>query len=184
MEIERYRFVFKVTSPRKTKLGDFRFHSEKMALPEITVNSDLNPYAFLFTFLHELAHLHVFKQWGTEVKAHGSEWKSSFQKLLLLAIRHELFPQELLEEILKFIAAPKASTSATPSLMKAFHKFDKAGILQFYLEDVKDGAVFIFQNRYFRRLRKKRTRVLCVDLQNERNYLISAMAQISTDSPS
>ena len=43
-----------VTKQRLTKHGDFRFHPNKK--PIITVNNSLNPYRFLITLLHELAH--------------------------------------------------------------------------------------------------------------------------------
>ena len=50
---------FKVVRGRKTKLGDFRYGSD-LPKPIITVNGDLNPYAFLITALHEFAHYHTY----------------------------------------------------------------------------------------------------------------------------
>ena len=50
---------FKISKPRKTKLGDFRIDPGKK-LPTITVNGNLNEYSFLVTTIHEFAHLHTF----------------------------------------------------------------------------------------------------------------------------
>ena len=52
---KKYQFRLKITAPRKTKLGDYRFRaSNKTHL--ITINCNLNPYAFLIVYLHEVAH--------------------------------------------------------------------------------------------------------------------------------
>lgn len=178
-EIERYDFLFKVSKHRVTKWGDFKVRCDQSRLPEVTVNGSLNKYSFLFTFLHELAHLHTFKEHGPKVKPHGDQWKVNFQDLLLLAIRYNLFPDNVLEELLKFIASPKASVSASPSLMKALAVFDQTNSEAIvYLEDLANGLYFEFRARRFRKIRKKRTRVLCQALDNGSNYLISASAEI------
>ena len=51
---------------RKTKHGDFSVN--KNGKRKITINSDLNPYRFLITLLHEISHLFVFKIYGFKVK--------------------------------------------------------------------------------------------------------------------
>ena len=85
----------------------------------------------------------------------------------------------ILEEVLKFIASPKASATATPSLIKAFSTFDtNVTSTRFYLEDLEDGMFFEFKERRFRKIRRKRTRVLCQALDNGCNYLISSLAEI------
>ena len=66
-----------VTKQRQTKHGDFRFHPSKK--PMITVNDSLNPYRFLITLLHEIAHFRVSLEFGNRVKPHGVEWKRAFQ---------------------------------------------------------------------------------------------------------
>jgi len=45
----------RIAKPRKTKLGDFRA-GKIPAQTKISVNSDLNQFAFLITLLHEVAH--------------------------------------------------------------------------------------------------------------------------------
>ena len=70
-----------ITRKRNTKHGDFR------ALPkgghQITVNEMPNPYRFLITTLHEIAHLIAFKDFGPRIKPHGKEWKHVFRKIML-----------------------------------------------------------------------------------------------------
>ena len=62
---------FKIVAPRSTKLGDFRASSKNDGKPQITINGDLNPYSFLITTLHELAHLKTFHSYGAGVNPHG-----------------------------------------------------------------------------------------------------------------
>src|SRR5690606_37915756 len=67
-------FVLKITRSRSSKVGDFtgcRHHS----IHRITINRDLNPYLFLITYVHEVAHLRTFLHYGTRVEPHGEEWK-------------------------------------------------------------------------------------------------------------
>ena len=61
-----------ISSPRKTKLGDFKVIGNKLI---ISVNNNLNKYAFLITFTHELAHAFVFKKHKNSVNPHGDSWK-------------------------------------------------------------------------------------------------------------
>ena len=73
--IDTHNFTLKIVNQRQTKHGDFR------KLPngrfQITVNNNLNPYQFLLTLVHEIAH-HVTHQKFGIVQAHGKEWKTVF----------------------------------------------------------------------------------------------------------
>src|SRR5689334_10544417 len=66
-------FELKITKSRQTKVGDFTSRRTK-SHPRITLNHDLNPYLFLVTFVHEVAHLHVYLRHGNRVDPHGDEW--------------------------------------------------------------------------------------------------------------
>jgi SprT protein len=100
---------FKIVNPRATKLGDFRpgMRGEKS---QITVNGDLNPYAFLVTTLHEFAHLKVFLKFGLTVKPHGDEWKTIYRELLLPAIDSRLLPNDILNALVNSLTNTKASS--------------------------------------------------------------------------
>ena len=86
--------VVKVKKERKTRHGDYR------RLPsgkhQITINSNLNPYRFLITLIHEIAHFETYKSYGKKIKPHGPEWKSVFQQLMLGFLRPEVFPSDVL----------------------------------------------------------------------------------------
>ena len=177
--IDTYKFSFTVTKERKTKLGDVRVRTGET--PKITVNSTLNCYAFLITFLHELAHLAVYEQYGRKVKPHGIEWKNQFQDFLLITIKHQLFPDELLKEVLLFTNNPKASTAASPDLMKALAKYDlnTTNEKKIYLDDIPVGHTFIFRSQLYKKLEKRRTRVLCERIIDKRQYTISGHAEVN-----
>ena len=78
--IEELDIAVKVTKSRNTKLGDFRVTRKGEYL--ISINYDLNEYAFLITLTHEIAHAFVWQKYKSKVYPHGSEWKNTFKKLL------------------------------------------------------------------------------------------------------
>ena len=69
--------VIKVVKPRKTKLGDFRYSFDNKCI--ITINDDLNPFSFLITLTHEIAHAFVYKEFKGNVASHGKQWKEVFK---------------------------------------------------------------------------------------------------------
>jgi len=79
--IEQEEVHFKIVNERKTRHGDYRRALDGRHL--ITINASLNPYGFLVTTIHELAHLIAYKNYGRRIKPHGKEWKYCFQHLML-----------------------------------------------------------------------------------------------------
>ena len=73
-------FDFIVSKTRDSKLGDYRFSPQKGH--QITVNHNLNPYSFLVTYLHEVAHLLTYQTYKNKVLPHGNEWKKAFHDVL------------------------------------------------------------------------------------------------------
>ena len=53
--LEQSKIEIKIMRKRKTKHGDFRINSKGETL--ITLNATENPYQFLITLIHEMAHL-------------------------------------------------------------------------------------------------------------------------------
>ena len=79
--LQHYKVHLTISRRRESILGDYRHaHSDKNH--RISVNGNLNKYAFLITLLHELAHLFTYEQYGHRVQAHGREWKDEFGKIL------------------------------------------------------------------------------------------------------
>ncbi|MFM7725297.1 MAG: SprT-like domain-containing protein, partial [Flavobacteriales bacterium] len=81
----------KIAGVRSSKLGDYRPLSDGRG-HRITVNHDLNPFSFLITFTHEVAHLHCFLKYGPRHDAHGKEWKDEFRQLLGHFLDRQIFP--------------------------------------------------------------------------------------------
>ena len=79
---EQHQFELRVVRPRRTRLGDFTKKPHER--PRITINSNLNPYSFLITYLHEVAHHIVYSvRYKKKIAPHGPEWKQAFRELLL-----------------------------------------------------------------------------------------------------
>lgn len=171
-----YRFEFKITKGRQTKLGDYRFHPVKKA-HVVSVNNNLNPFAFLITYIHEVAHLVVYNEHKNRVSPHGGEWKSAFQQLMLPMLRDDVFPDDILRVLARHMKNPKASSYSDPRLIAVLSLYDKdqKGIL---LSEVKTNEQFIFNKRHFTKLELRRTRVVCKEEKTGKRYLISQTAKV------
>lgn len=173
---EKLGFEFKVKKARQTKLGDYRYepYSDRHT---ITINNDLNPFSFLVTYLHEVAHLIAFKKYGNRVAPHGKEWKQCFVEVAQPMLSEEVFDPRVLAALNRYFANPKASSCSDPVLYNILKKFDGKEVLQ--LQDIPIGGVFSFNKRAFKKLEKKRTRSICLELESNRKYAIAEIAEIA-----
>ena len=168
-----YPVKFKIVKPRKTKLGDFRVEHGKYT---ITVNGDLNPYEFLITTIHEIAHLETYVAYGRKVKPHGEEWKLSFTNLLFPFYQNQVFPKPIEEALSRYLTNPKASSCADQNLVKALRLYsDKKSLL---VEDLQEGETFQLNNFTFVRGKKARTRYKCKEVNSGRFYMVNGIAEI------
>jgi len=175
---EKHQFHLKIAKSRRSKLGDFRAVNGKYSY-RISVNGDLNPYHFLITLTHEVAHLIVWDKHQNHVQPHGKEWQTAYAHLLKKVVELVPFPKEIETQIIKHIARPKASSCSDPELYKCLKKYDESPDQLTYLEDLKEGELFCLQNiRIFKRGKKKRSRFECLDQQNGKTYLISGHASV------
>lgn len=170
-------FELKITKSRQTKVGDFTSRRTKLH-PRITLNNDLNPFLFLVTYVHEVAHLRVYLQFGNRVDPHGDKWKTTFTDLMVPLLWESVFPEEILHELRRHMINPKASSFADTDLTQAFRKFDKNSS-QMVLSELPEGSIFRLQGRYFRKGKLRRTRVLCREMQSKKDYLVPADALVS-----
>lgn len=172
-------FHFFVKKPRNTKLGDFRYHSGQ-SIQTITLNEDLNPYQFLLTLIHEVAHLRAFAKHGTSHAPHGSEWKALFKQLLEPVLTESTFPRDILVPLKLHMRNPSASSARDLFLMKEMSKYDvrspKEGAL--FLADLAPQTHFLLAGRKFKKGLTRRTRVLCEELATGKKYLVSRLAQV------
>ena len=173
-----YPFQFKTSSKRSTKLGDYRYYPKERS-HTITVNNDLNPYSFLVTYIHEVAHRVTFEQHGKKVRPHGSEWKLTFKHLMLPLLNTSVFPEDILKPLAAYLKNPSATTHANIPLLNALRQYDAQHQESLNtLAEVAIGEKFIFQKRTFEKLQTKRTRVVCREVISNRNYLISVVAEV------
>ena len=172
-----YGFHLKITRPRNSKLGDYRAprgnHGHR-----ITVNGNLNQYAFLLVFLHEVAHLIVQEKHGRDVLPHGIEWKHYFRELTAPFLITEIFPPALLRVVATHMKNPKASTAGDPQLTKALRMYDYGDLVK-TVDDLDEGDRFTLKNgRVFEKGEKRRTRHRCIELASGKSYLVSGSAEV------
>lgn len=174
---QRHPFEFKLTKTRQSKVGDFTTRSFRK--PRITLNHDLNPFLFLITYIHEVAHYHVLLKFGHRVEAHGDEWKGTFKDLMEPMLQESVFPAEILHELRSHMANPKASSFADSKLTKILRQYDPEHTQQIALEEVPEGSIFKLNGKYFKKGKIRRTRVLCREVKTKRQYLVPTDALIS-----
>jgi SprT protein len=173
--ISTYNIKFKISRPRKTKLGDYRF-DPRTKVHSISVNSDLNPFAFLITLIHELAHYRQYVGNRRRVAPHGDEWKTEFRTLMAPILEENIFPMEVAEHLKKHMINPKASCSDI-HLMRLLEPYNEEVSLK--LEDLQDGVVFQIENgKIFKRGQKGRTRFQCVEISTNRKWFVHALTKV------
>jgi SprT protein len=170
-------FHFKVARKRNTKLGDYR-HDRRNASHTITINHDLNSYSFLITYIHEVAHLLTTERSRRKVSPHGTEWRANFKELMEPVLTDLIFPTDVLGPLQKHMKNPKASTYADPKLVSALRKYDRHGDDLIPLSALEEGDIFEFNQRVYKKLNLRRTRVMCQESASSRKYLISKMALV------
>ena len=183
----RSRFQLKFKRPRNSKLGDFRTPRGNNGVCCITLNGDLNPYQMLITFVHEFAHYTVYTNHPKRhLEPHGEEWKQTFAQLLLPYLKPEIFPQEIIDALVKHLEHIKASSTADQNLAKILKKYDSPSFDPKLptVEDLPEGTVFRLKNgMILRKGPKRRTRYLCECLDNGRGYAVSGMAEVIQEMP-
>jgi len=172
----------KITRGRSSKYGDYRPH-EKGDGHHITVNHDLNPFSFLITFVHEVAHLHCFIRYKHRHEPHGREWKEEFRILLSEFIRMKVFPEDIESALNSYIQNPAASSCSDMHLHRTLKKYDPKGPEEiFHLEDLEQGEIFRINLsrsvQLFRKGARKRTRYHCTEIKSGREYMVSALAEV------
>ncbi|MCX8080422.1 MAG: SprT-like domain-containing protein [Bacteroidia bacterium] len=164
-----YKISLRITRDRCTKLGDYSPKSAK-GVPSITINHNLNPYAFLITLVHEFAHHFNYLKHGLNVEPHGHEWKREYAVLLSEFMRMDIFPPDLLHALKKHIQNPPASSCADPFLQKilSFYDEDDGSIP---IEHLPVNALFEFRNKVYKKEQLRRKRILCTCRETRKQYL-------------
>lgn len=169
---------FAITTPRSTKLGDYRAPQQGETKHRISVNGNLNPYNFLITTLHEFAHLRTFVAYGFRIKPHGEEWKTEFRKLLWPAIQTGLLPKDIEIALMTSLTNMKASSCTDTQLSRVLRQYDKREQGEIILEDIPKNTTFVLQGKTFIKGELRRTRFLCTEVPSKRQFLIHSLATI------
>ncbi len=176
--LKQYKVHLTITRARESVLGDYRSR-EYQKNHRISVNGNLNKYAFLITLLHELAHLLTYEQYKNKVLSHGKEWKKSFGILLHEFITKKLFPANVEKVLLKTLHNPAASSCADASLLRVLKEYDKVGLRKLFVEELPPGAFFSIKGeRVFKKGEKRRTRYICVEMATGKEYLFSGVYEV------
>jgi SprT protein len=173
--LQKHRVQLTVTKNRATILGDYR-PANGIQGHRISVNGGLNPFAFLITLLHELAHLNTFLEYGHRIAPHGPEWKRQFGNLLNEYIKSNLFPSDIRVALEKTLKNPAASSCGDLELMRVLDRYSPAKPDLKRIEELESGSRFqIKGGRTFIRGEKRRTRYLCEEVGVGKQYLFPAI---------
>lgn len=175
--IDYFQCEFKISKGRRTKLGDYR-HPFQGNGHKISVNNNLNPYAFLVTTVHEFAHLLTWNEHKSKVKPHGNEWKMNFKRMMKPFFDLEVFPLEIKHVIVAYLNNPSASSCTDLTLARALKKYDRKTD-SISVEELPFQAVFTLQDgRSFKKEEKIRKRYRCTCLTTGKIYLFNPLAVV------
>jgi hypothetical protein len=175
--LHQYKVHLTITRERKSVLGDYR-HATIHKNHRISVNGNLNPYAFLITLVHELAHLVTFTEYGHKVQPHGREWKNCYALLLKDFLGKEIFPPLVEHALQKSMHDLPASSCADEDLMRILKKFDPHNGLVM-VESLSEGQLFdIGEGRIFKKGKKLRKRYQCTEVKTGKLYLFSPIYEV------
>ncbi|MGZ3952143.1 MAG: SprT-like domain-containing protein, partial [Flavisolibacter sp.] len=140
----------------------------------ISVNGNLNKFAFLITLLHELAHLLAFENFGNRIAPHGREWKDIFGKLLAQFIEHNIFPHDIKRSLLDSLHDPAASSCSDENLLRVLKRYDESQTHLVFVEQIPEGSLFrTHDGKVFRKGEKIRKRYRCEEVKTKKIYLFS-----------
>lgn len=171
--LQHYHVHLTVAKERKSVLGDYR-HRTGVQNHRISVNGNLNKYAFLITLLHELAHLLAFEKFGNRIAPHGKEWKLVFAQLLAQFIEHNVFPQDIKTSLTNSLHNPAASSCSDEDLLRVLKRYDEKETLLVFVESLPEGSLFKTPDgKIFRKGERIRKRYKCEEVRTKRIYLFS-----------
>jgi hypothetical protein len=176
--IFEYDFKLIIKGDRKSKWGDFKSKYKNYNFPAVTVNGTLNKYAFLITYIHEVAHCKTFREYGRKVEPHGIEWKKNFQYLMKDFLNTDIFPLDLLYALRKHLVNPPASATADVELYKILSSYDENKNSSITIEHLKDGDTFEFEGETYQRISVRRKRIECIQLSTKRKYLFQPIVEV------
>lgn len=168
---------FKIVNPRNTKLGDYRPANNGQP-HRITINGNLNPYAFLITTIHEFAHLQAHVKYGRHIQPHGNEWKKTYRELLIPFIETKKLPRDIENALINSLVNTKASSCSDIGLSRVLKNYDQQKDDYVLLETLPINTKFSLQGKLFIKGQLRRKRFMCEEIQTKKKYLIYAIAEV------
>jgi hypothetical protein len=176
--LHEYKIHLTITRERNSILGDYR-HAVHQKNHRISVNGNLNRYAFLVTLLHEIAHLLAFELYSNRIAPHGREWKQEYSKILAQFLQRKVFPADVERALLQSIQNPSATSCGEEHLMRVLKKYDAPKNGEVLVEELKEGELFqLPDGRIFRKEEKLRKRHKAVDVKTGAVYLFSGVYEV------
>ena len=173
-----YKIHLTITRERKSILGDYR-HKTHHSNHRISVNGNLNVFAFLITLLHEIAHLLTFEKFGNRVQAHGKEWKMIYAMMLEQFLKNKTFPEDIEKALLQSLHNPAASSCAEDGLIRILRNYDRKVNGNKFIEEIPHKALFKTNDgRIYQKGNKLRKRFSCKELKTGREYLFSPVYEV------
>jgi SprT protein len=169
----------RISRSRSSKLGDYR-PAMNGKPHRISLNHDLNPYEFLITFVHELAHLFAFEQYGRRHQPHGQEWKQYFQLLMQPYLKADIFPADVENELKLHLYDSNAANGSDLNLKRVLQNYDKKKTsVGTVVENLNEKSYFKTRDgRVFQKLELRRKRIKCICMNDNRLYLFSPLALV------
>jgi SprT protein len=177
----RHPLELRLSRPRRTKLGDHRPPSRAAARHRITINDDLNPFAFLTTLLHEIAHAATWERHRgrRRIRPHGPEWKAEFGGILRPVVDDGLLPPQVGAALAKYLQNPAAASCSDRGLVLALAEYDRLPAGRVRVEDLAERAVFRAANGgVFRAGPLLRSRRACFELATGREFRVHGLALV------
>lgn len=176
--LDRYHVQLTISRERQTLLGNYKKPAGQNR-HLISVNGNLNPFSFLITLIHELAHLLAFELHGNRIEPHGKEWQTLYAKLLSVFMEGKIFPADILSVLQHSLRRPAASTCAETHLTRVLAKYDTHTDGLFFVEELTEGQYFSIKGgRVFQRGEKRRTRFFCTEITTKRIFLFSGVYRV------
>ncbi|MDI1354363.1 MAG: SprT-like domain-containing protein [bacterium] len=180
--IVTYDFKLKIKKERSTRLGDYtspRNGSNHL----ITVNHNLNKFAFLITLVHEVAHLVTYIEYKNKVNPHGIEWKKNFQQLMQPFLSTDIFPVEVFSALRRYIHNPAASSCSDVHLLRTLKLHDERTDTVF-LEYLPLNTLFLYNgSRIFQKGELIRKRFKCREISSGAVYLFNPLVEVEVFEP-
>ena len=177
--LQDHRIHLHVSKNRVTKLGDFRPRPND-EVQRITVNYNLNPYEFLITLVHEIAHVAVWRRHRNKVRPHGREWKKCYSDMLVTFLDRGLFPEDVEGALGRHVINPRAASGSDLALSRVLKQYDSSP--RTTLEELPAQSVFRIHNgKRFRKMEKIRRRYRCLCLDNRRIYMVHPLTSVAPE---